>query len=277
MIIKIICFLILLIQFSFFLSFAKAEIKVQNLHSKINFIDYKISTYKPKECNNENPCDVIYLLDSDYSFPIVKAIAEHLSERNHVKPNIIVGIGYKNNPGVDRINYQINRSRDYTPVPCNKKQCPILKDENLENNTGKAYIFIKVLQNEIIPNIEKQNNVTKNRTIVGHSFGGLFVIYSAIKSDIFNQYIAISPSFWYSDRFIFNQDLQKLQNKKIYITAGEFENKSMKLLDSVNDFCKILAQNKNIKCQILPQENHDTIFPSAFTKGLFFINDEIIA
>ena len=47
---------------------------------------------------------------------IARNVVDHLSEREHLRPAIVVGVGYPG--GVDRESddYRFNRARDYTPT-----------------------------------------------------------------------------------------------------------------------------------------------------------------
>ena len=58
---------------------------------------------------------VVYMLDADYSFAIVRNVVQHFVERDDLPPMILVAIAY---PGAatNRETYKKNRTRDYTPV-----------------------------------------------------------------------------------------------------------------------------------------------------------------
>ena len=73
------------------------------------------------------------------------------------------------------ISNQQNRTRDLTISKITNRQGGAY---NLE--TGGAENFLKFLKNELIPHIEKNYPVTNYRTLIGHSFGGLFTINTLI-------------------------------------------------------------------------------------------------
>ncbi len=116
------------------------------------------------------------------------------------------------------------RSRDFIPAEITK---------NVETNFGKADKFYLFLKNELIPTIEKQLPNKKDRSFIGHSFGGLFCLYTLFKDDkLFDKHFAISPSCWANyyeldkiEEAYFKKDKQINANVTIYVGGLEFLNK----------------------------------------------------
>jgi predicted alpha/beta superfamily hydrolase len=132
------------------------------------------------------------------------------------------------------------RSRDFIPSDSSK---------NSLGNFGKADKFYLFMKNELIPKIEKKLTNKKDRVFIGHSFGGLFCLYTLLKEDkLFDKHCAISPSLWAN-----NYELEKLEEKysktnkslkaKLTLYAGglEFLNK---VLYSTRSFYKTLTERK---------------------------------
>lgn len=68
---------------------------------------------------------------------------------------------------------------------------------NTETNFGHADLFYSFLQKELIPLVEKSMPNKLDRCFIGHSFGGLFCLYTLFKEDrLFDKHFAISPSVW---------------------------------------------------------------------------------
>lgn len=68
---------------------------------------------------------------------------------------------------------------------------------NTEKNFGNANLFYSFLQKELIPLVEKSMPNKMDRCFIGHSFGGLFCLYTLFKEDkLFDRHFAISPSVW---------------------------------------------------------------------------------
>lgn len=92
--------------------------------------------------------------------------------------------------------------------------------ETTEKN-GEADNFVRFIEKELIPYIEKSYPVTDYRTLIGHSYGGLFAINMLLyHSNLFENYLAIDPSLDWD-----NQKLLK-QSKGI-LAQSNFEGKSL--------------------------------------------------
>src|SRR5690606_37784044 len=93
---------------------------------------------------------------------------------------------------------------------------------------GKADEYIKMLSNEMIPEIEsKLGFIPIERGIAGYSLAGLFSLYSLYKTDLFQFSASISGSLWF-DGFINDIKSNEMKSKvnKIYLSLGDEENSS---------------------------------------------------
>lgn len=94
---------------------------------------------------------------------------------------IIIAIGHTGN-------WHDKRSRDLIPSDISN---------NAEKDFGKAAAFYMFLKNELIPGIENRIRNKKSSAFIGHSFGGLFCLYTLFRDDkLFDRHFAISPSCW---------------------------------------------------------------------------------
>jgi predicted alpha/beta superfamily hydrolase len=101
-------------------------------------------------------------------------------------PLIVVGIA------------NTDRTRDLTPTHADMKN----PDGTVTAfpTSGGADRFLDFIQTELIPEIEKRYRTAPYRIFAGHSFGGLFAIHALItRPDLFNAYIAVSPSLQWDD------------------------------------------------------------------------------
>ncbi len=120
--------------------------------------------------------------------------------------------------------YNAKRPRDLIPADITK---------NVETNFGKADRFYLFLKNELVPTIEKQLPNKKDRSFIGHSFGGLFCLYTLFKDDnLFDKHFAISPSCWANyyeldkiEEAYFKKNKQINANVTVYVGGLEFLNK----------------------------------------------------
>jgi predicted alpha/beta superfamily hydrolase len=113
---------------------------------------------------------IVYLLDGDSAFPMLAAEHLFLTYDDHLPEAIIVGIAYGSfAPPVN------HREVDFGP---------------------RAADFQRFLASELIPAVERRTRANPaQRILVGQSFGGSFVLYSAFtQPDLFWARIASNPS-----------------------------------------------------------------------------------
>ena len=91
---------------------------------------------------------------------------------------------------------------------------------------GAAANFSTFIESELIPFIENKYPVTNFRTLIGHSYGGLFTIYTLINHpQLFSNYIAIDPSLDWDNQKIIKQAQSKLasanyEGKSLFMSLG---------------------------------------------------------
>jgi predicted alpha/beta superfamily hydrolase len=189
---------------------------------------------------------VIYLLDGNAYFDqVANSVDNYVKKKKISVDPIIVGIGYENAYVMDSL-----RDRDYTypdALPADSFK--------ISGQGDKFYNFIKT---KLVTYIDSAYRTDKsNRTIMGHSLGGYFVLYALNQnltdSLVFNNFIAASPSIYYHDNYLAKEisssqtSQRNIENIKIYLTIGELE----VLENQTNDFkifSKILT-DKTISVQ----------------------------
>ena len=205
----------------------------------------------------------LYIMDADGSFGTCTEISRLLALGKEVPEIIIVGIAY----GVSFKEYLYNRQRDYTPTAVNEY-----------DGSGGGEKFLRVIQEELFPFVETQYRVNKSeRAICGFSYGGLFVLYTLFhKPEIFNGYIAGSPSFYWDNEIIFKYEQKYFEKSsnlpvRLFMSAGSLENQDA-YIHPLNQFTQILKSRGysglELKSMILKDETHYSSFGNTFTKGL---------
>ncbi|WP_417195894.1 alpha/beta hydrolase-fold protein [Bizionia sp.] len=141
---------------------------------------------------------VVYLLDGDSHFTSVVGTIQELSARgNSILPKMIV-VGILNT----------DRLRDLTPKHGNS--------ENGPNTSGGGEAFMDFIQKELISFVDKTYKTKPYRLYIGHSLGGLTVINTMLKRpELFNSYIALDPSLWWSDSVMLEEAKMILNNKNL--------------------------------------------------------------
>jgi predicted alpha/beta superfamily hydrolase len=160
---------------------------------------------------------VLYVLDGS-SHTTHTAESARLLARIGVIPEIVV-VGIPSSSE--------NRGRDYTP--------PYMRvdAEDEKAPAGEANRFLRFVETELIPHLERQYRVTSTRMLAGNSRGGLFVVYSLLeKPDLFAARFAFSPALWRDDDRLVKELAKSLQSRTmpptfLYLSLGDGENEKM--------------------------------------------------
>ncbi len=205
-------FLICLYAFSFFTSlnlsaqnqFLTQIGKADSIYSETLKEQRKFWVQLPNNFDKNKKYPVAYILDGETHLPTTSIVQNYYS--GGFTPEMIL-IGISN---------QQNRTRDLTISKITFRQGGAFNQE-----TGGADNFLEFLKDELIPHIEKNYPVTNYRTLIGHSFGGLFTINTLIHhQELFANYLAIDSTL--------DWDNQKLvKEAAILLKKGSYKNKSL--------------------------------------------------
>lgn len=147
--------------------------------------------------SNNQKYPVLYLTDGDAHIGHTASTIEFLARNGRMSELIVVGIT------------NTDRTRDLTPTKAtgpNVDQFP---------TAGGADKFLKFIESEVIPQIEKTYRVQPYRILAGHSFGGLFAVHTLItRPELFNSYVAVSPSLQWSDEATLKRAEEFFKNRK---------------------------------------------------------------
>jgi tetratricopeptide (TPR) repeat protein len=156
------------------------------------------------------------------------------------------------------------RTRDLTPTV----------DKNKKFVTGGADKFLRFVETEVIPLVEKNYRTQPYRIFAGHSYGGLTVVHSFLtRPELFNAYIAVSPYLhWDNDlpikraEEIFKQ--KKDWKKTMFLALGD----EPEYVNAFNSFKELLdrtkPQNFDYEFQRYPDEIHTSIALRGYNAGL---------
>lgn len=252
--------------------------EVRELHSRHTGADYQLFISLPLDYDESNKSyPVVYMLDADYSFALTRNVVQHFVEREDLPPMILVAIAY---PGAatNRETYKMNRTRDYTPVYAPDGGY----GAEYQKVSGNAKKFRAFIARELMPYIERNFRANpSDRALIGHSYGGLFGTYVLLtQPSLFQRYIIVSPSLWYSNRVAFSMENDADEAgvraaARVFFSVGELENPMM-----ANDLRDLVAKlksrgNPNLKMtlRIFEGERHNSVFPGAVTRGLLTVFD----
>lgn len=160
---------------------------------------YRIMVSKPEgEVPYTGGYPVLYVLDANAYFPSFHAAKRAQKQYRHA---IIVGIAY---PGDEPLNF-LRRAYDFSP--------PVPETRNKPPQGGQDEL-LDFLQHQVMPAVAQRFPVDEDQqSLFGHSFGGMFAIYSLFtRPTLFDHIIAASPSLWWNDRYL-------LEPERVFSTA----------------------------------------------------------
>ncbi|WP_343697212.1 alpha/beta hydrolase-fold protein [Flavobacterium sp.] len=223
--------------------------------------------YNPKD---QEKYPVIYLLDgsADEDFIHISGLVQFNSFEwiNQVPKSIVVGIA------------TVDRKRDFT-FPTT-----IENDKTKYPTTGHSDKFIAFIEKELQPFIDKKYKTTNSKTIIGQSLGGLLETEILFKKpSLFNKYVIVSPSLWWDNGSILNQDSEIFKESfnlqtEIYIAVGKEGLTPTQIPRVMEVDANLLeekikaSKSKSIKVYFdyFPLENHGTILHPAVSNSFKF-------
>lgn len=222
-------------------------------------IEYKDSTTKRYP--------VVVVLDANFHFPMLAASVRQYEKAGLLPPLMLVGIGYKSVKAMDSL-----RTRDYL------YPAALASDEM--KTIGGGEHFRQFIINELLPSVDSTFRTKKqNRSLLGHSFGGYFTLYSLLaqttdKRGEFNNFIAASPSLWYHD-FYLNQLPETLATSTqkdtthIFMSVGGAENPVWDIKPVISLTDKLKRNNLLVvRGGVYPQLDHMDTGQLSFLKAL---------
>jgi predicted alpha/beta superfamily hydrolase len=230
------------------------------LYSKYNNTNYTISVCLPKNYSKDTtdyPCMYLFY-GRDAKFLAASGIITSLSDATWQIPRMII-------VGVTNIQWQ----RDLTPVPIEGRE-----------SCGGAKEFLSFVTQDLFPSIDSNYRTTDHRLYMGHSFGGLFGVYSFIENpEYFDDFILISPSIARRADYIEEAFKQKIMHSdnlsnKFYFSSGS---EGARMLESVLWLQEGLQskhhENVKWKFELFEGHNHHTHTQASLMNGLLFIFD----
>ena len=209
---------------------------------------------------------VLYALDGQWSFPVLRGIIGGLYYDGFIPEIILVGISWPDN-------YDGNRNRDFSPTRINE-----------DSTSGGGPKFLSVIKHEVIRLIDSNYHTDPNQNILtGGSSGGLFALYVLFhEPTLFKHYIIGSPSLDYDNAVAFRLENEyaathKALNAKLYLHSSEYEEE----MDQTDNFSKLIKQIKahqykglELESLVVPKMSHASSGPYAGARGLQFIFDK---
>ncbi|MBD2757229.1 alpha/beta hydrolase [Spirosoma validum] len=246
--------------------------EVVTIHSKLLKEERKIYVHCPKvdsaDVNKRFP--VVYVMDGDNHFALLAQYVDYLSRPDvSAMPKTIV-IGIPNT----------KRTRDLTPTNSllNYEGKP---DSSSYQGSGGNENFLQFMATELIPMIDKNYKTRPYKIFAGHSFGGLSSLNCLLTHpDLFDAYIAISPSLWWDKEYLLKMTDETLKtgsalNKAFFFSDGNegransFFHKDLVTLEAT--LAKKKLKGLDYRYKHYPTETHMTEPVVAYFDALRFI------
>ena len=235
--------------------------EVHTLTSSIDGQEYTIHVLLPPgygDASRRFP--ELYLLDAQTDFPLVQGLLLSQVEEGFVPPLLLVGITW----GGGRPNYGQLRTRDFTPT----------KHPRLAQ-TGNAANFLKFIKQDLVPFIGSHYRTNQERTLMGHSAGGLFTLYTLFHEPaLFRQYLAASPSLGYDFTAITSYEREYASRDarppaRIFLSVGELEGpKVNQLMDFAHQLRARNYADMELDVKPISDASHNSSRAGAFLEGL---------
>jgi predicted alpha/beta superfamily hydrolase len=205
---------------------------------------------------------VLYLMDSQWDFPLVTSLYGEQYYDGFIPEIIIVGITWGgSHPNPDSL-----RARDYTPTK-----------QNGAPQSGGADQFLSFMKNELFPFIEKNYSADPNeRILMGCSLGGLFTLHALFtQPEMFNKYVAASPAYGWDNEVIY-QYLNKYFQKsnppaRLFMCIGGVESNLHGFEKLTKTLREHTAPSLQIESRVLENTGHSGTKGEGFARGLQFV------
>ncbi len=203
---------------------------------------------------------VMYMADGGIKedFPHIANTLAKLIKGKKIKPLILVGIE------------NTQRRRDLTGFT------QVGKDKEIANAVGGSEKFRAFIKDELFPEINKRYRTTNEKSIIGESLSGLFVMETFfLTPEMFDNYIAFDPSLWWNNHYLVKTAKEHLAKfstteKRLWFAGSNAEDISPYTKELANIFKTENLQNIKWNYSDEPKEKHNTIFRATKEKAIIW-------
>lgn len=212
---------------------------------------------------------VVFVTDGYWDFVKISAMEGSLVYDKVVPEFITVGIGYAG----ENLDYGSLRQWELSPVPLTEFGSDAVK-------SGHAAEFLKTIETEIIPLVEREYRVDSSfRVLGGASLGGLFTLYTMFtKPALFQGYIAATPAVGVGNNWLLGYEEQFAKSAqplpvRLYASAGG--NEEPKFLSNILRFNANIQSRKYpglaYDFRVIDGERHAGLQFESYVRGLRFV------
>ncbi|WP_124642828.1 alpha/beta hydrolase [Amniculibacterium aquaticum] len=209
---------------------------------------------------SKDSLSVMYMADGGIKedFPHIANTLAKLIKEKKIKPLILVGIE------------NTQRRRDLTGFT------EVAKDKKIAPVVGGSEKFRAFIKEELFTEIEKRYRTTTEKSIIGESASGLFVMETFfLTPKMFDNYIAFDPSLWWNNHYLVRTAKEHLANfptteKRIWFAGSNTEDISPYTKELADIFKTENKENIKWKFSNEPKEKHTTIFRATKEKAIIW-------
>ncbi|WP_428629724.1 alpha/beta hydrolase [Sphingopyxis sp.] len=265
------------------LPYEVSDTEVWDVPDPVSARDYQVFVALPPSYRDQpqRRYPVLYVTDADYAFPVIKQIGRRLNvERPTVEEYILVGLSYAKGEGGMQ-----SRRRDYTPTPNGPSTAPA------DAEHGKAAAYAAYVRDQVLPFVAGRYRTDERRRLfLGHSYGALLGAEILLSEPrLFDGYILGSPSFWYDHHHMAEREKayaakHKDLSARVYMYIGEYEEmrpgdpryaKDVNMVTDTRAMDRALRSRNypslRMEVEVLNDEDHFTVAPRGFTRGLKYL------
>ena len=266
-------------------SYVLENTEVRDIRAQALKRDYQLYVALPdsyRQGNKRYP--VLFVVDANYSFAIVRNIAQRLNKHAGMEEVVVVGLSYANGDGG-----VYSRRRDYTPTTPRKHD--YRSDmPGRQPAFGEAKAYGQFISGEVFPFISSNYRVNMQRKVfIGHSYGSLLGLqFLLTEPRTFEHYILGSPSLWYDAGIMFEREQAYAASHKdlpasVFFGIGGLEKlaagkkrsrleEEADMLADLREFDGKLKSHKypglKTRLRVFEDEDHASVFPFILTHGL---------
>ena len=196
---------------------------------------------------------VLYMTDGNAHIGHTSSTVEFLARNGRMSEMIVVGIN------------NTDRTRDLSPTHVTTTVAG--GGSALQFPTsGGADKFLKFIETELIPDIEKRYRTNPYRILAGHSLGGLFAIHAMYsRPDLFNSYVAVSPALQWDNQVAVKRAEEFFKGRKewdatLFMSLGH---EPGPIEDGFHQLKQVLEKNQTKgfewAAQVLDDEDHGSV------------------
>jgi predicted alpha/beta superfamily hydrolase len=237
--------------------------EVRVLKSTVLKEDRTLNIYLPSKYDTSKSYPVIYVLDGSMNedFLHITGLVQFFNMTFSMPDCIIVGIA------------NVDRRRDFTfptTVSDLKKKYP---------TTGHSEAFIRFIETELQPYINRHYKTSNTRYLIGQSLGGLLATEVLLKkSALFSHYLIVSPSLWWDDETLLKAApallaKQDLSRTFVYLSVGKGEDTIMQ--QDAHQLYELLQKGNKpgpvTAWKLMTDDNHATILHRSLYEGLLVL------